>query len=45
MSGSPANVVALSLLELARIDVDELSIEWDGNMVGRISVPIVVVQG
>ncbi len=45
MSGSPASVVAVSLLELARLDVDEVTITWEAGNVGRVTLPLVVVQG
>ena len=41
----PGTVASVSLLELARLDVDEVTIGWDGNMLGRVSLPLVVVQG
>lgn len=45
MTGDPADVVAVSFLELARLDTDEVSIEWDGTMQGRVTLPIVTIQG
>lgn len=41
----PAALSCLSFLELARLDTDELSIEWAQAGEGRIQLPIVVVQG
>lgn len=40
----PGAVSCVSLLELARLDVDEVSIEWQQANIGRIELPIVVVQ-
>ncbi len=45
VTGSPANVVAVSLLELARLDTDEVSIEWRSDRVGAMTLPMVVIQG
>lgn len=41
----PGTVAAISFLELARLDTDEVSIEWRQAGVGRIVLPIAVVQG
>lgn len=44
VTGSPANVVCVSLLEQARLDVDEVSIVW-GADAGRVSLALTVIQG
>ena len=45
LTGLAANVVQVCLLETARLDVDEVSIEWGATMTGRVTLPIAVVQG
>lgn len=45
LTGSPANVVQVCLLETARLDVDEVSIEWGPSMTGRVTLAYAVVQG
>ena len=45
LTGAPADVVQVCLLEQARLDTDDVTITWGANMVGRVTLPVVVVQG
>lgn len=45
LTGAPADVVQVCFLEQARLDTDDVTITWGANMVGRVTLPVVVVQG